>query len=126
MKVGKKPSVRAVIQFTRRKTLDQEAKKRNGKAKSTYLGTHSTVVSEAMKALTEAEKAEIENIRTEWENKGPPPKARREYVIIWAELCMKANLWKEQQKNLWVAEFTNSAVKCTLNTVRGLQSSAHM
>lgn len=78
MKVGRKPSVRAVIQFTRRKALDQEAKERNGSKKSTYLGTHSKVVSEAMKSLTKAEKAEIETIRTEWENKGPPPRARRE------------------------------------------------
>lgn len=78
MKVGRKPSVRTVIQFTRRKTLDKEAKKRNGPEKSTYLGTHSKVVSEAIKALTEPERAEIESIRTEWENKGPPPRARRE------------------------------------------------
>lgn len=78
MKVGRKPSVRAVVQFTRRKALDKEAKKRNGEEKANYLGTHSKVLSEAIKTLTETEKAEIETIRTEWENKGPPPRARRE------------------------------------------------
>lgn len=92
MKIGKKPSVRAVIRFTRRRALDKEAKKRNGQTKSTYLGTHSKVVSEAMKALTEAEKADIEGIRTEWENKGPPPRARHEYVINQCKRCAESNL----------------------------------
>lgn len=68
--------MKAIVQHTRRKALDKEAKKQ-AKAGGAYVGIHSTLVSQAIKGLTETEMEVIEQMRTEWENKGPPPKARR-------------------------------------------------
>lgn len=42
-----------------------------------FVGVHSRLVSEKMQALTKGEKAELDNRRSQWVEKGPPPTARR-------------------------------------------------
>lgn len=78
MKMGKKPSVKAVVQYLKGKEIDEEAKEEATRTEQRYLPIHSAMLSEAMKRLTDAEKKEIEAFRIQWEMKGPPPRVRRE------------------------------------------------
>jgi hypothetical protein len=78
MKMGKKPSVKAVVQYLQGKEIDEVEKVEALKADQGYLPIHSALLSEAMKKLADTEKKEIEEFRVQWEMKGPPPRVWRE------------------------------------------------
>lgn len=77
--MGKKPSVREVIQYTRGQEIDKEAREQAiDESHKEYLVAHSKTVSTAIRGLTADEKKEVEAIRVQWESKGPPRRKRRQ------------------------------------------------
>lgn len=69
--------MRALVIADNREALKDEADGIVEKTGEEFVGVHSRLVSEKMKALTTREKADLEKRRDQWVEKGPPPEARR-------------------------------------------------
>lgn len=69
--------MRSLVIADNREALKDEADKIVAKTGEEFVGVHSRLVSEKMKALTKRQQADLEKRRDQWVQKGPPPDARR-------------------------------------------------